>query len=288
MSNSIITRNFAGLDAIFPVRIVELDGQPWFVASDVCKVIGYCTKSDGSVNVWLALQPLSEDEITTCRISGNRGQASKLISESGLYKLVMRSDKPQARAFQDWVTRDVLPAIRKDGAYIMGEEKVASGEMDEDEFVLKAMTILTKKVERLKEENKQLTVENKAMSDELNYLTVDEYRALNTSATLTMSSREIAELTGKMHKHVLADTRKMLDELGLMWADFSADMQVPMPRGGFRTEEVFNLPKDLTITLVSGYNVQMRYAITKRWMELEAQQALSDNTVLRKKPSLHA
>lgn len=44
-----------------------------------------------------------------------------LISESGLYKLIMRSDKPQARDFQDWVTRVVLPAIRKDGAYIMGE-----------------------------------------------------------------------------------------------------------------------------------------------------------------------
>lgn len=55
----------------------------------------------------------------------------------------MRSDKPQARLFQDWVTRDVLPAIRKDGAYIMGEEKVASGEMDEDEFVLKAIRRLS-------------------------------------------------------------------------------------------------------------------------------------------------
>lgn len=54
----------------------------------------------------------------------------------------MWSDKPQARPFQDWVTGTVLPAIRKDGAYIMGEEKVVSGEMGEDEFVLKAMMIL--------------------------------------------------------------------------------------------------------------------------------------------------
>lgn len=75
------------------------------------------------------------------------------ISESGLYKLVIRSDKPEARDFQNLVTRVVIPAIRKDGAYIMGEEKVASGEMDEDEFVLKAMTILQGKVERLKLEN---------------------------------------------------------------------------------------------------------------------------------------
>lgn len=51
-----------------------------------------------------------------------------VISESGLYKMVMRSNKPEARLFQDWVTQVVLPAIRKDGAYILGEEKVATGE----------------------------------------------------------------------------------------------------------------------------------------------------------------
>lgn len=94
-----------------------------------------------------------------------------------------------------------------------------------------------------------------------------------TNAALTMSSREIAELTGKEHKNVLADIRKMLGELGEAAADFSATAQVPGPNNSVRTVEVFNLPKDLTITLVSGYNVQMRYAITKRWMELEAQQA---------------
>jgi|GEM_PF-6970342 Prophage antirepressor len=56
-----------------------------------------------------------------------RGPASYIISESGLYKLVMRSDKPEAREFQDWVTREVLPAIRKDGMYVAGEEKVKTG-----------------------------------------------------------------------------------------------------------------------------------------------------------------
>jgi len=52
---------------------------------------------------------------------------AKLVSESGLYKITMRSDKPEARAFQDWVTRVVLPAICKDGGYVMGEEKLATG-----------------------------------------------------------------------------------------------------------------------------------------------------------------
>lgn len=136
MSN-IITRDFIGMDTTFPVRIVELNDQPWFVAKDVCAIFGLA-------NTTLALRPLAQDEKGLNRIKTPGGvQTLNCISESGLYKLVMRSDKPQARLFQDWVTRDVLPAIRKDGAYIMGEEKVASGEMSEDEFVLKAIRRLS-------------------------------------------------------------------------------------------------------------------------------------------------
>lgn len=153
------------------IRVVEIDGNPWFVAMDVCRALGYSIKTDGTVNTTQALKPLASDEVITSQISDNRGKPPKLISESGLYKLVMRSDKPVARRFQDWVTRDVLPAIRKDGAYIMGEEKVATGEMDEDAFVLKAIEILQRKIDRLK-------AENDAMSQELNILSVDEYRAL--------------------------------------------------------------------------------------------------------------
>ncbi len=63
-----------------------------------------------------------------------RGHGLALISESGLYKLVMRSDKPEVREFQNWVTKVVLPAIRKDGGYIHGEEHMVSGAMNEDEL----------------------------------------------------------------------------------------------------------------------------------------------------------
>lgn len=92
--------------------------------------------------------------------------------------------------------------------------------------------------------------------------------ALATQA-VTMSSREIAELTGKQHKDVLRDIRNMLEQLEQDSAQFCA--QYIDPTG--RALPCFNLPKDLTITLVSGYNVKMRHAITTRWMELEAKQA---------------
>ncbi|WP_425292724.1 BRO-N domain-containing protein [Agrobacterium tumefaciens] len=54
-----------------------------------------------------------------------------MISESGLYKLIMRSDKPEARKFQDWVTRDVLPAIRKTGGYLLNEEAPDTAKADD-------------------------------------------------------------------------------------------------------------------------------------------------------------
>lgn len=104
------------------LRVVQLDGEPWFVAKDVCIVLGYNVKANGEVNTTNALRPLGADEVTTARIS-SKGNPPKLISESGLYKLVLRSDKPQAKPFQDWVTKTVLPAIRKDGSFTQGNQE---------------------------------------------------------------------------------------------------------------------------------------------------------------------
>lgn len=87
------------------------------------------------------------------------------------------------------------------------------------------------------------------------------------SDTLTMSSREIADLCEKQHKDVMRDIRNMLEELGETSAQFCADL----PDAYGRPQPVFNLPKDLTITLVAGYNVKLRKRIIDRWMELEAQ-----------------
>lgn len=93
----------------------------------------------------------------------NQTMRYKLVSETGLYKFVLRSDKPEARPFQDWVTRVVLPAIRKNSAYVLGEEKVATGEMDEDELVLKAMGIMQRKLERLAQEKAALEATNQRL-----------------------------------------------------------------------------------------------------------------------------
>ncbi|WP_341234928.1 BRO family protein [uncultured Sulfitobacter sp.] len=90
---------------------MEINGEPWFVAADAFNTLEY---PKGSRTY--QLKQLSNDETKALKLKTNsRGAPPKLISESGLYKLIMRSDKPQARPFQDWVTKVVLPAIRKGG-----------------------------------------------------------------------------------------------------------------------------------------------------------------------------
>ncbi|EGQ8010840.1 Rha family transcriptional regulator [Vibrio parahaemolyticus] len=87
---------------------------------------------------------------------------------------------------------------------------------------------------------------------------------LNTHS-LSMSSIEISELTGKRHDNVTADIRKLLDALQLHAPDFSGTQVY----GNNNTREVFLLDKDLTMTLVSGYDAKLRFNIVKRWRELE-------------------
>lgn len=89
----------------------------------------------GILNSGNAFRRLDDDEKTYIRrmdVAGHGGRAMVLVSEPGLYRLIQGSDKPAAREFDRWVRHTVLPAIRKDGMYVMGEEKVTSGEMSEE------------------------------------------------------------------------------------------------------------------------------------------------------------
>lgn len=91
------------------VRVVSRNNDPWFVANDVCKALGYSNTSKAIAD------HLDDDE--RYNESLDRGGSLLLISESGLYALVLRSRKPEARKFAKWVTSEVLPTIRKTGQY---------------------------------------------------------------------------------------------------------------------------------------------------------------------------
>lgn len=92
------------------VRTVTQEGQPWFVAADVCRVL----EIDPT-----ATRRLDEDEKDTLRLTqGTSGNPNvTIVNEPGLYSLVLGSRKPEAKAFKRWITHEVIPAIRKTGAY---------------------------------------------------------------------------------------------------------------------------------------------------------------------------
>lgn len=95
------------------VRVIEKDGQPWFVASDICKVLAL-------QNATQALYRLDDDERSMFNI-GRQGEAN-IVNEYGLYNLILASRKPEAKKFKRWVTHEVIPSIRKNGGYIANQE----------------------------------------------------------------------------------------------------------------------------------------------------------------------
>ena len=93
------------------IRTLDIDGSPWFVALDVCQAIGLG-------NVSMAIRPLPSKHRALKQIEVNgRNVRSNVISEGGLYRVVLRSSKPKAEPFVDWVCDEVLPSIRKTGTY---------------------------------------------------------------------------------------------------------------------------------------------------------------------------
>ena len=97
------------------VRTVQVDGEPWFVAADVCRVLGLGNPSQ-------AVSYLDEDE--RCLISNEAWRtngAMAAVNEPGLYSLVLKSRRPEAKSFRRWITHEVIPVIRRTGGYQMAE-----------------------------------------------------------------------------------------------------------------------------------------------------------------------
>lgn len=130
-------------DEFGAVRAVTLEGEPWFVAADVCRALGLG-------NSTVAAARLDEDERSKFNL-GRQGEAT-IINEPGLYALVLSSRKPEAKAFKRWITHEVIPEIRKTGGYIAGQET-----MDDDQLLANALMVAQRKIA---ERNKQLEAAN--------------------------------------------------------------------------------------------------------------------------------
>lgn len=128
------------------MRTKLIGNKPHICLTDVCKILGIKNVSDCKTRL------NQNGVVITDTLTKGGKQQMTFIDESNLYKVIFQSRKPEAEKFTDWVTSEVLPAIRKTGGYIAGEEN-----LDEDELVLKAMAVLNKKVEALRLENVQKT-----------------------------------------------------------------------------------------------------------------------------------
>lgn len=123
--------------------LTDENGETWFVAKDVCNILGIDTNH--------LREALDDDEITNLRNSEVRnrpGRAPLIISEPGLYKLIMRSRKPEAKEFQRWVTHEVLPTIRKHGAYMT--QQTIDKALTSPDFLIQLATRLKEEQEKVK------------------------------------------------------------------------------------------------------------------------------------------
>lgn len=128
------------------VRAMSLNDEPWFVAKDVCDVLGIKTnhlREDG--------RGLDDDEVMNLPNWEVGGKAPLIVSEAGFYKLVMRSRKPEAKAFQRWVSHEVLPAIRRTGGYM-----VAAKDETPEQIMARAVLVAQDTIERQKKQIDEL------------------------------------------------------------------------------------------------------------------------------------
>jgi anti-repressor protein len=147
--NDLTIHNFKGWD----VRTVIIDGDPWFVAVDVCNVLGLYNPSD-------AIKRLEFDEKSTIDLAEGKPTLN-IISEAGLYSFIMRSEKSEAKAFRKWITHDVLPSIRKHGMY--ATPATVEAMIADPDFAIKTFTALKEeRAGRIEAEQRVAVLEPKA------------------------------------------------------------------------------------------------------------------------------
>lgn len=134
------------------IRALKVNGDPWFVAKDICDALGIATnhlREEG--------RGLDDDEVATIPNWEGKGAAPLIVSEAGMYSLMMRSRKPEAKAFKRWVTHDVLPSIRKHGIYAT-PQTIEQMLNDPDTMIatLKALKAERERTQALIEDNARL------------------------------------------------------------------------------------------------------------------------------------
>lgn len=170
------------------VRTIQKDGEPWWVLKDVCGILGISKYRDTASR-------LDEDERGSVRVDTPGGeQEMTVINESGLYNVILRSDKPEAKPFRKWVTSEVLPSIRKHGVY-MTPETLEQAILNPD-MMIKLCTALKDEQDKnkaLQAVNSSLTVDNQIMKPKADYFDELVDRNLLTNFRETAKQLQVKE-----------------------------------------------------------------------------------------------
>jgi len=163
------------------IRVLAIDSEPWFVAKDVCDALGLS-------NVTMALGRLDDDEFSSTEVTDTTGrkQQTKIVTEAGLYNLIMASKKLEARAFKRWVTHDVLPSIRSHGMYAT-PQTVERMLADPDTMIatLKALKAERQRTQALMEDNARMLPKSVAY---------DSIIDTEGTMTITQAARYLAQM----------------------------------------------------------------------------------------------
>lgn len=160
MSEEIVPQVFTSAEFGTIRAMLGEGGEPWFVAKDVCDALGIATNHLREPG-----RGLDDDEVSTIPNWEGKGAAPLIVSEAGLYSLIIKSRKPEAKAFQRWVTHDVLPAIRREGGYMVARQD-ETPEQTMARAILIAQSTIERKNARIAElEPKALFADAVAASD---------------------------------------------------------------------------------------------------------------------------
>lgn len=147
------------------IRTMTIDDEPYFVGKDVAQILGYSNTADA-----IQKHVDDEDKLTSQIAIAGQNRNAVLINESGLYSLVLSSKMPNAKKFKRWITSDVLPAIRKHGAY-MTDETIEQVLSDPDTIIRLATQLKEErsKNKALSQKNTELLVEKQIMQPKADY-----------------------------------------------------------------------------------------------------------------------
>ena len=204
------------------IRAVEIDGEPWLVGKDVALALGYKNPQEAIRN-----HVDAEDKGVSEILTPGGMQKLPIINESGLYNVILRSDKPEAKPFRKWVTSEVLPSIRKNGGYIAGQEQLTPSEL-----MAKALLVANKTLAERDARISELTVQNAIMQPKAEYF--DELVDRN----LLTSFRETAKQLGVEEKKFIS----FLMEKKYIYRDKKAKLMpyADKNNGLFEVKECFN------------------------------------------------